>query len=116
MLEWYVFTEGFNSREIEKHNVFNHYRFLNDLKKLARKFRDREREQFEEAMRKDLMYYYWSKCEWEVVIGGFIGKADKSLKVDVYEQVMLNWKPFCDYVWEHRVELRKVVKEDSKDD
>ena len=78
------------------------------------------------------MYYYWAKCEWEVVITSWpphinmdeldrINKQRKSefakydrepyclcintdvrKKIDVYSQVMLNFDIFVDYVWGHR--------------
>ena len=108
MLEWNVYVSNFNDKRIETHNVFENHRFMTDLRKAARKYRDRERDLFEEQMRRDLMYYYWSKCEWEIVISHWPQRADaRDEKVDVYDQVMMNWDRFRDYVWSHRAELRK---------
>ena len=115
MLEWNVFVSDFNHREIKTHNVFNHWRFMEDLKKIARKYRDRERDKFEEQMRRDLMYYYWSKCEWEIIIDHWppFKDGDYSSKVDVWDQIEMNWRIFCDYVWAHRAELRRKEKKDA---
>ncbi len=112
MLEWNVFVGNFNDKRIEEHNVFEHTGLMADLRKAARKYRDRERDLFEEQMEKDLKYYYWSKCEWETIISHWPPRADaRDEKVDVYDQVMVNWDRFRDYVWSHRAELRK--KENS---
>lgn len=107
-LEWYVWVSNWNSKEIELENIFEHSAFLQDIKKAARKYRDRDRLMFETQMRRDLMYYFWGKCEWEIVLDHW-PHADsfKGKKIDVYEQVHANWKPFCDYVWAHRGELRR---------
>ena len=75
------------------------------------------------------MYYFWSKCEWEVVITDWpthitveeIEELNEELsryearwhrkpyslnvglpvqkKVSVYDQVMMNWDIFVEYVW-----------------
>ena len=103
-LEWYVWVGNFNKKQIERYNVFNHFRFYEDLQKHYRKIKDRD--QFLEAVRKDLMYYYWSKAEWEVVIRRWIQKDEGEIKIDVYEQVMMNWDRFSEYLWENRKELR----------
>lgn len=115
-LTWNVYVGDSNAREIIIHNIFNNSRFLDDLKKAARKYKDTERDQFEDQMRKSMLYYYWSKCEWEVIIDHW-PRWDKfeDKKVDVYEQVRLNWGPFCDYVWAHRAVLRRREKKEKKE-
>ena len=62
------------------------------------------------------MYWFWSKSEWEIIIDHWCGKKDaKSANVDVYDQVKLNWSRFCEYVWEHKGELRSPdVKREKK--
>ena len=123
MLEWNVFVGGFNSREIEVRNVFNHHGFWNDLVKIAKKYNKArilpddlriqieaekaDKESFAEAVRTSLMYYYWSKCEWEVIIDHWPQRDGwNDRKVDVYEQVSMNWDRFIDYLWEHRREIK----------
>ena len=107
-LVWNVYVGDFNCGTIETHNIFAHYRFMDDLIKNARKHRNSERAEFEEQMRRDLQYYYWSKCEWEVVIDHWPPRdRAKAIKVDVYDQIRLNWDRFCDYVWEHKADLRR---------
>lgn len=110
-LYWGVYRESFNGgREIEEYNIFDHGGFMQDVKELARKRLNKE--QFCERLRRSLLYYYWSKCEWEVVISQWPpSERYKSRKVDVYSQVMLNWDVFCEYVWKHRKELKEVGEE-----
>lgn len=85
-------------------------------------------------------YYYWSKCEWECVITDthpHIGQRelDRILddcyrkltkdappcrfshvnlsdadKIDVYDQLRLNWDEFVEYVWGFRKPQKSRVK------
>lgn len=106
-MEWNVFIGGFNSRKIEVHNVFDHYRFRQDCKKAAKKFKD-DKKAFAEAIRSSLMYYYWSKCEWEIIIDHWPQHDGwKCEKVDVFKQISINWPQFIDYCWDHRKEMTK---------
>ena len=105
---WNVYVDDFNGKKIEVHNIFDHARFIEDCQDNYKKNKD-NREEFLERLRKDIMYYYWSKCEWEVVIESWpSGRGEE--KIDVYDQVMLNWGVFCDYVWEHKDEFKKKRK------
>lgn len=69
------------------------------------------------------MYYFWSKCEYEVIITSFpmyinqeeleiINNSDRKykiniepdvgVKVDIYSQIMNNFEVFVDYVWNNK--------------
>ena len=107
MLEWNVYVGNFNAKKIETHNVFHHTRFVEDCRAAAKKYKG-DKAAFAEEVRHSLMYYYWSKCEWEVIISHWPPvQRFQSTKVDVYDQVMLNWDRFIDYLWENRKELGK---------
>ena len=67
MLCWNVYVSCFNKGEIDTFNVFNHAGFYDDCVKAKRKFRD-DKEGFAEEVRRSLMYYFWSKCEWEIIL------------------------------------------------
>lgn len=129
-LEYYVYYHNFNGKSIEKFNIFDHGRFLDDIKKDLEKCTTKE--EFSEKLQGHLFYYYGSKCEWEVVITSWVPhitiselnrlneEREKTLKeynrepyslyvnpdvgekVCVYSQVMLNWHLFVDYVWSHK--------------
>lgn len=129
-LEWIVYRYDFNKREIVEFNIFNHYRFKEDVNKDLKKCKTRE--EFAKKLKSNLMYYFWSKYEYEIVISSFpiyikkeelnrlnehfknntekyghepysIGvRPDVSSKIDIAEQVMLNFEIFVDYVWSHK--------------
>ena len=118
MLTWNVYYGDFNSGLIKEHNVFDHYGLLEDLGKFLRRLdrnkelkalpEEKKKEAFAKELKTLLMYYYWSKCEWEIIISHWPpSERTKDTKVDVYEQVVLNWDHFLDYAWEHRKELKK---------
>lgn len=108
MLEWNVYVDDFNKREIVIHNIFNHYSFVEDLKKIIKKYT--EKKEFSEQVRKILMYYYWSKCEWEIVLQGWVRKNFNDKKIDVYDQIILNWDRFIDYIWENKTKISKIKR------
>lgn len=98
-MHWRVIREDFNGRKIADYDIFEHSGFAEDVKKAYRKHRD-DFGTFAEDVRKALMYRFWSKCEWEVIISAW-PPSDRipERKVDAYEQVMLNWDVFIEYVW-----------------
>lgn len=129
-LEWNVYSCDFNNKKIETYNIFEHGRFLEDVKKSLKKCETKE--EFAEKLRKSLAWCYWSKYEWETVITSFPARITKEelhrlnkefktdtekyghepysmwisptvgKKVDIYEQVRLNWDIFVDYVWSYK--------------
>ena len=110
MLEWYVLWHDFNARQIEWFNIFEHASFLDECKKWARKYKD-DKFLFTEAVKRSMMYYFWARCEWEVVVSGWPpSPQNKDSKVDAYEQIVKNWDAFADYIWSHAAELRRREK------
>ena len=107
MLEWNVFVSDFNHKEIKTFNVFDHWRFLEDCTKNAQK-NSKDFAAFADRLYRDLGYYFGSKCEWEVIITDWPTSGKCETKIDVHDQVMLNWEQFCNYVWSHGVELRRL--------
>lgn len=60
------------------------------------KFRDNItciRDFLEERLRAECHYYFWGKCEYEVVISGWPNENIQK-KTDVYEQLEANWGIF----------------------
>lgn len=166
LLEWYVYNQDINNREIKPYNVLNHGGFIKGLNQM---FKDIKKEQsnylkvnnlsgllttreankynkymesfVDEYLRKECGYYFWSKCETEVVITSWppymdvenIDKLKKEIeqhdstyswkqqkvnvplaigkKIDIYDQLRLNWNAFKRYVLEHEKEIKKQYKE-----
>lgn len=101
---WYVYRDNWEKKKITKYNIFDHYSFnkdvCDDLKKCDKI------ESFADRLKSNLMYYYWSKCEWEIILSPWVGAKDGSeVKIDVYDQVMLNWDKFLNYVWSFKSDL-----------
>lgn len=137
VLEWNVFRHDINKSKIVTFNIFDHWKFNEDVQKSLKKFKDKD--EFAEHLRRDLMYYFWSKYEYEVVITTFppyitmdeLNRVnyerwlhkDKygtdfvqinvtpntGIKIDIYEQVMNNWSIFLDYVWNSKQHRKKRV-------
>lgn len=134
-LEWFVYRHDFNSKKIIKYNIFDHWRFEEEVKKDLKKCKTKE--EFIEKLKSNLMYYFWSKCEYEVVISSFpvhIKKEeferlntdfkkdteryrhepygmwvcpDVGEKIDIAEQVLMNFGVFVDYIWSHKRSKKK---------
>lgn len=102
-MEWNVFYHNMNAQEITVLNIFEHGGFMKDVKKHLKECPDKEA--FVKELKSSLMYYFWSKSEYEIIISPWCGgRNTKEKKVDIYSQVMLNWDKFVDYVWSFRKE------------
>lgn len=110
-LEWWVYHRDFNEDKIEKFNVFQHWRFCNDLVKLRKDLKKDSTIDTKERIKKELMYYFWSKSEYEILISPWISrdKEKSTIKIDIYDQVMMNFEKFHDYVMENI----KYIKEEK---
>lgn len=142
-LEWNVFYHDFNKNKITTFNIFNHWKFAEDVQKSLKKFKDKD--EFAKQLRGDLMYYFWSKCEYEVIITSFptyittseLDRLNKErvlhkekygrdlvsinpnlnvgAKIDIYSQVMNNFNIFCDHVWNSKKRRNKKEVENEED-
>lgn len=99
LIEWYVYYHDSNAQKIIKWNVFNHGTFAEKINKLLQE--NLSRDEFADGLKKYLMYYMWSKCEYEIILSPWTGRAD-DIKIDVYDQIMMNFDRFVDYVWSFR--------------
>lgn len=90
------------------------------------------RENFEAEIKRYLMYYFWGKAEHEIILTSWPPHIDAQRelprlvkekeeatakghnryyldvhlpvaeKIDIYDQVMMNWKHFIDYLWNEK--------------
>ena len=106
-MHWFVYVEDFNGRRIGGYDIGGHHSFAEDVRKAYRKHRT-DFDAFSSTVGASLMYWFWSKCEWEVIVSAW-PPTDRvpARKVDVFEQVMLNWDVFVRYVW-HQAHARKA--------
>lgn len=98
-IEWYVLYSDSNARKIVKWNIFKHGTFKREVDKLLKE--NLTKDDFSEKLRRLLMYYMWSKSEYEIIVSPWVGRAE-DIKIDIYSQVHMNWNRFVDYVWSFR--------------
>lgn len=63
-MEWNVYYYNINRRIIMQENILVCQKDF--LKKLRKKAKDES--EFVEELRLEMLYYYWGKCEWELMI------------------------------------------------
>lgn len=103
-LTWNVYVYNFNKRCIETRNILGKDSVIisNVLEKAKSEYKENvpDYDKFKEEVRNIVMYYYWAKCEWEVIISAWPPNENaKEEKVDVYSQVMLNFDVFYNYIY-----------------
>lgn len=120
---WNVFYENPN-KGIEIWNVFRHASFQDEVKLALAT--EKNKEQFEKRLHSAVMYYFWSKSEYEVIVAPWpcyitrfeseairqtdlpryrqLVNVEGSEKFSIYDQLELNWDAFVNYCWELRNE------------
>ena len=128
-LKWNVYRFNSNKKAIEPYNIFNHIAVTKEIKDAYKTLPSKE--EFIKKVEQICMYYFWCKCEWEVVITSWSthitldelhrlnqekddykkewGHYPRSLvpnleyekKLDVYSQLKLNWDNFINYLWDN---------------
>lgn len=53
----------------------------------------------EERLDKMCMYYFWSKCEYEVIVSAWPPRDGSEEKIDIYAQLRANWDIFKELVF-----------------
>jgi len=106
-MKWNVFRYNINKKEIEQFDIFCHVRFKENVENLLKEHNDKEK--FAEELKKELRYYYWCKCEYEIILSSWPPSKDREeeVKVDIFDQVMLNFSIFIDYVWSFKKPSKK---------
>lgn len=120
-LMWNVYNYDINRSEIRIYNVFKHISFNEDVQKLLNK--NLAYDEFSERLNRIAQYYFWSKAECEIVITSWVPHIDNEEldrlnkereerrtyrysvnldvgeKIDIYDQLRLNWEQFVRYVY-----------------
>lgn len=108
---WNVFHYNVNSKKIEFFNIFDHWKFREDIEKALKK--SKTREALEKEVRSLLFYYFNGKFEWEVLITPWPERENETIKVDVYWQVYNNFDRFVDYVARNKRFRKNVAKAET---
>lgn len=96
-MEWNVLYDNINSGTIEQYNVLKgHDGFIRDLRSKVS-----SKEEFNDNLRQEMMCHYWRRAEWEVVVCPSYGHQEaRGRKIDIFDQLSLNWDRFVDYCWD----------------
>ena len=127
MLSYKVFYENFNKKEIVNYDIFKSGHWEKVACELKEVFPNRK--EWEKHFRTRLMSQYWSRSEYEFIATSWppyitTDKVDEmkreikehtekwgnppyrinpplivARKIDIFEQIDMNWKVFADYVW-----------------
>lgn len=119
-LEWNVFYYDINRNKITTYNIFRHSRFNEYVEKTFENCKTKEG--FAEILRRELMYYFWSKAEWELVIEldednhisliPWCGcRNPEEVKIDVTNDASFDWSGFA----KKNIE-RQIYKNEAKID
>lgn len=66
MLNWDVYYYNSNMQEIQKYNVLGGKYYSEQIKRIKKK--SKTKEEFSESLRHEMMYHFWSRSEWELII------------------------------------------------
>jgi len=98
--EWNVFLYDCvrDKGEPRKFNVFDNRSFSKAIEDIF--IMSFTYEEFEEKVKSAAMWQFWSRCEYEFILLSWpTGAKETGYKMDVYEQLRMNWDRFMDYIW-----------------
>lgn len=117
-LEWNVFYYDINRNKITTFNIFRHSGFNKYVEKAFKT--SKTKEEFSGSLRREVMYYFWSKAEWELIIEltkdnhifliPWCGcRNPEEVKIDVTNDTSFDWKSFT----KKHIE-RQIYKNEAK--
>ena len=101
-LSWLVTYYDCNANKIKHYDILKYREEF--IKKLKKKCNTKE--EFSEKMRREMMYYFWSKAEWELIIeidndnriwlNPWVGcREPENVRIDVTDREDFDWKNFA---------------------
>lgn len=101
-LEWNVmlYSDIDGCGKMVAFNIFNSHRFHMDIEELFQQKEMLDETTFSRRVESAAMYTFWSRYEYEIAVGPLF-KIDEKIcaKVDVYEQLKLNWPHLIRYLY-----------------
>ena len=103
-LSWFVTYYDCNADKIEYRDILKYREDF--IKKLKKKCATKE--EFAEKMRGEMMYHFWSRAEWEVIIeigdngrvwlSPWVGcREPEKVRTDVTDRTDFDWRGFAEY-------------------
>ena len=77
-MKWNVLYYSFHKKQIETYNIFHHSSFHHAFYEIAQTCKDKGH--FAEELWNCLMYYFWSKSEYEILIYPYIPSTRSHLQ------------------------------------
>ena len=94
-LKWYVLKYDPNLNQIVNYNVM--IGLAEILHKKIKKKEVYDKNSLKEFLKREFMYRYWSKCEYEILVSGLLNKSDKE-KIDIWRQLEMNLDNIVEYI------------------
>ena len=102
-LSWIVTYHNCNADKIEYRDILKYREDF--IKKLKKKCATKE--EFAEKMRREMMWSYWSKCEWEMIVeiddngriwlSPWVGSRNpQGTRTDVTDRTDFDWRNFAE--------------------
>lgn len=106
-LEWNVLYWDINKHRVQTYNILND-KFKYDLYKQIKNKKITNYIELKDYIKRDCMYHYWSKSEYEMSIGPLwcttLDDLKQFEKVDVYKQIEIN----LDHIVQYIVNIMKI--------
>ena len=102
-MKWYVLLKDSESARFKPYNIFDYDAFRISIEELFKKQYPQDR--FLLELEHEADYFFRAQIEWEMLFPPMnIAKHSKYnaltwYKIDVYEQLRVNWERFADYMW-----------------
>ncbi len=115
IFEWYVLNENHNTHKIVPYNIFNNIRVNERTNELCSKYkRDKMSfDDFVEELRRIIQWQEWSRCEYEIMVGGLFSDMNDYQKIDCYQQALPNMRIIAKYVLEEYYPNLKIKLKDT---
>ena len=94
-LKWYVLKYDPNLNQIINYNVM--IGLAEILHKKIKKKEVYDKNSLKEFLKREFMYRYWSKCEYEILVSGLLNKSEKE-KIDIWRQLEMNLDNIVEHV------------------
>lgn len=98
-----VYYHNVNKDSIDQINIFDFSCLVNFLEKESNL--DHDFDEFNHNLRKELMYYFWSRTEYEMIVSNWCGKKAER-KIDIFEQLDMNWDVFVDMCYKELLSMK----------
>lgn len=94
----YSYKIGFNEIQPEVKKLFEKELWNIEYKK-CKSLDDLIEYAVEKSLERQCSYYFWAKCEYEVIVSSWPPKDGSDRKIDIYTQLKENWDIFRDIVF-----------------